>query len=348
MLNNRGIRRAGAAGRLALVLLLPALSLPASSARALEWHREAALPATSMESVRRVDGTLYVGGSDRVYVGANDGATWSATAPLGSDGAPIYTALPAGGALWAAAATVGVFRSGDGGQHWAPVNTGLTGLGATDVAQFALKGTGLYAATLGAGVFRLDLGDPTRWSAFNAGLPVSVAGNVSTIVLNGTTLLAPAGGNGYVYRFPEGAAEWQETAVRPPILAGFQATDLAGDGTHLLVASPSSVYRSVDDGQTWAPADAGLPNGSAVLLAQAGGTFFAMVDFLNNTHRLYRTDDAGASWQPVEETADAFVYEIEVAGDRLWAARQDGLWWAPVSVTPTRRTTWSLLKGAGR
>lgn len=337
---NRGIRPADAAGMLAL-----ALSLVTPPARAVEWHREEALPATSMESVRRVDGTLYVGGSDRVFVGANNGAGWSATTPLGGGDAPIYTALPAGGALWAASAGVGVFRSTDGGQHWAPVNAGLTGLGATDVVQFALKGSGLYAATLGAGVFRLDLADPTRWSGFNAGLPVSTAGNVSTIVLSGTTLLAPAGGNGYVYRFPEGATAWQETAVRPPILAGFVATDLAGDGTNLLVASGSSVYRSADDGQTWTPADAGLPNGSSVFLAQAGGTFFAMVDFLNNTHRLYRTDDAGVTWRSVEDAADAFVYEIEVAGDRLWAARTDGLWWTPVTVTPTRRTTWSLLKG---
>jgi hypothetical protein len=112
--------------------------------------------------------------------------------------------------------------------------------------------------------------------------------------------------------------------VRPPLLPGFLASDIYSDGANLLVTDGTSVYRSTDDAQSWTLAGAGLVNGTAAYFAEAGSTFFAVVDFINNTHRS-RSTDYGESWQPIEAVAHAFVYEIEVAGDRFCGA-VDGPW----------------------
>jgi len=193
-------------------------------------------------------------------------------------------------------------------------------------------------------VFAFDLATSTQWTAFNTGLDVFTSGSVSSIILNGTTLLAPAGANGFVYRLPQGGADWEEIAVRPPLLAGFLATDINSDGTNILVANGSSVYHSVDDGQSWSLAGSGLINGSDIFLAHGGSTFYAVVDFLNNTHQFYSSSDAGESWQPMEAVSNSVVFKIEVAGDRLFAARQDGLWWTQIPGTPVHPTTWGQIK----
>lgn len=301
-----------------------------------------------IDAVQLHGSTLFVAGEDKVYMGADDGASWVASNPVGAAPAPLLAVIPAASGLWVGSYGQGVFHSPDGGATWSGVNGGLTGLGATHITGFALKGDKLYTATDGAGVFELDLTNPAGWTAFNDGLPVSISGTVATIVLHGTTLVAPAGGNGFVYRRAQGVASWQEVAVEPPLLPGFVATDLLSAGAQLVLASGSRLYRSTDDAQSWELADTGLANGTAVFLAHDGAALFAMVNFLDNSHQLYRSDDAGTSWQALEESAYAYVYGLEVAGGNLFAARADGLWWTPLAATPVRPATLGKVKARFR
>jgi hypothetical protein len=210
------------------------------------------------------------------------------------------------------------------------------------------KGDSLYAGTVGAGVYVLDLAAPTHWSPFNAGFPVDTAGNVGALVLHGTTLIAPAGANGFVYRFPAGATAWQETAIVPPILPGLLATDLLVSGDDLLMGTSNLVYRSSDDGQTWTPASNGLVHGTAVFLTTTGPVFFAGIDFMGNNHRLYRTVDRGDHWQKIDEISGVFLYALEVGGDKLFAARMDGLWSTPLATTSVEGMSWGSLKNRFR
>lgn len=329
-------------GRVIGILCL-ALCTPAP-ARSLTWTRVQELPAADIETLQLHGTTLFAAGSDRVYRGADHGTTWTASNSVGAGSAPLFTVVPAGGALWVGIFGQGVFRSPDDGLTWKGVNSGLAGLGANHITEFAVKDGTLYAATEGAGVFALDLAAPTAWTAFNNGLPVSTAGSVSSIILHGTTLVAPAGPNGLIYRYPQGATAWQEVALQPPLLPGFVASDICSDGTNLLVADSRLIYHSANAAQSWALAGDGLANGTAVFLAHAGSTFLAVVDFFNNTHQFYSSTDAGVSWQPIEAVADAFVYEIEVAGDKLFAARTDGLWWTPLATTAVRSASWGQIK----
>ena len=328
-------------------MLCLGLAIPAT-ARSLTWTRVEELPATDVESVELHGTTLYAAGIDTVYLGAAFGSNWSPSNALGAGGAPILATVPAGGSLWAGTFGQGVLRGPEDGSNWSSFNAGLTGLGSNHVVAFEVRDDTLFAATEGAGVFALDLATPNLWTDFNDSLPVFTAGSVSSIVLSGTTLIAPAGANGFVYRLPQGAASWQEIAVRPPILPGFLATDIFTDGSTILVTNGSSLYRSTDDAQSWALAGAGLASGSAMFLAKGGPTFYAAVDFLNNTHQFFASTDDGESWQPIEGVTGGVVYEIEVAGGLLFAGRSDGLWWINPATVPVRSTSWGKMKARFR
>ena len=322
---------------LGLTLWIPATALPVT------WTRVEELPATDIEALALYGTILFAAGPDTVYQGAALGTTWSKSNSVGA-GAPVVAVIPAGGSVWVGSFGQGVFESPDNGQTWNGTNNGLTGLGANHVVDFAVRDDTLFAATEGAGVFALTLANPTAWTPFNDGLPVFTAGSVSAISLSGTTLVAPAGPNGLVYRLPQGATSWEEIAVRPPLLPGFLATDIYTDGANILVADGTSMFHSTDDAQSWSRAGTGLPQGAGTFIAGDGSTVYAVVDFMNNTHQFFVSQDAGDSWQPIEGVAAAFVYEIEVAGDKLFSAQTDGLWWTQPAHTEVRSASWGRLK----
>jgi hypothetical protein len=167
---------------------------------------------------------------------------------------------------------------------------------------------------------------------------------VGDLVLHGTTLVAPAGPNGLVYRFPEGATQWQEAPIVPPFIPGQLTNDLIVSAGDLFVGTSAGVYRSQDDALTWTFASTGLVHSSPIALATDGTILFAGIDFLGNNHRVYRSVDRGNSWQQIDEISGIFLYALAVAGDKLFAARNDGLWWTPLATTPVSRTRLSDFK----
>lgn len=325
------------------VLWIAGSLLPLPS-EALPWTRVVEVPASDVFSLQHHLTTLYAGSADIVYIGASEGMTWSATTPVDAAAAAIETVVPVGGALWAGTFAQGAYRSTDGGTHWDPVNTGLSGLGANAVIEIVEKSGKLYAGTGGAGVFVLDLAVPTQWTAFNSELPVLTAGTVEDLVLHGTTLVAPAGPNGYVYRFPEGATAWQEVAIVPPIAPGLMPSDLLAVGVDLFVGASHRVYRSEDDAQTWTFVGNGIASGTDTFLASDGPDLFAGVDFQGNNFRVYRSSNRGDSWQQIDEVIGSFLFALQVAGDRLFAARSDGLWWTPLTATGVHGASWGGFK----
>ena len=317
------------------------LPLPAA---AVTWTRVEEVPVDDVFSLHHFGTTLYAGAANIAYIGAAEGTSWTPTAVVDPAAAAIETVVPAGGALWVGTFGRGVFRSTNNGTSWGPVNTGLTGLGASQVFELVEKSDSLFAATGGAGVFTLDLAIPTQWSAFSNGIPISIAGTVETLVLHGTMLVATAGPNGFVYRFPEGATEWQEFNLVPPIAPGLLPTDLVTMGSDLFVGAPNRVFRSEDNAQTWTFAGNGIVQNSETFLAVDGTILYAGVDFQGNNHRIYFSPDRGDSWQPFDEIPGVFLFALAVAGDKLFAARNDGLWWTPVVTAAVEETTWGWIK----
>jgi photosystem II stability/assembly factor-like uncharacterized protein len=98
--------------------------------------------------------------SQSLYLSRDGGNTWNKS----SNGLPaelsiksiIFDPVHPDEIMYTGAFNGGVFRSMDGGKTWTAINNGLLN---REVNQLAISSDGLhlYAATEGAGVFRLDL-----------------------------------------------------------------------------------------------------------------------------------------------------------------------------------------------
>ena len=191
------------------------------------------------------------------------------------------------------------------------------------------------------GLFRTRDGGAT-WLAINSGSFVSgaIALAISPAEPNHLLLATDSG----VLASRNGGRDWSVEA--PDVLVGAAfavAYDL--DGTRALVSGPSAIFRR--DAERWRVTSA--PAGAAPARAMARGSVPARV-YLAGWKGVYRSDDWGASWVPInealpEEHADAVVIspgppEIVhvIAGGQLWGSLDAGRHWARRQVGASDRS----------
>ncbi|MBI3043896.1 MAG: hypothetical protein HYY78_13845 [Betaproteobacteria bacterium] len=170
--------------------------------------------------------------------------------------------------LLAAVYGAGIFKSTDGGNNWAPSNTGLVNKRVRQVKGQPVAVPGgspawILAATEG-GMYRSTDGG-TTWSASNTGLQCLVVSNLD--VFNSATSSA----------------------------YGDQNTVYAGTAC----ATNSGVYRSTDGGVSWSKADwSSLSVSSAKVnsITVAGSTPGQIVWVSTDGQGLFRSADGGATW----------------------------------------------------
>jgi len=119
----------------------------------VEWQR-AFIAVDPTDSQR-----LYAGFfQDGVYLSTDGGTTWAASsAGMNAETDISHIVVDdESGTIYASSTNAGVYYSIDQGQQWVAVNSGLAN---KDVVKLSLstKGTVLYAATRGGGVFRLGI-----------------------------------------------------------------------------------------------------------------------------------------------------------------------------------------------
>ena len=188
----------------------------------------------------------------------------------------------------------------------------------------------LYCGTVGAGVFRRTDG---AWVSFDdlAGMN---AGNVDMLTSIGDTLWAGAGGNGFIWRSLPGTSGFEAFQVAPFQSEVHLITDIVRRGAELLIGGTYGVYRSADGGATWTWSSTGFPTSGTVQFLEKGDTLYALRSTAASF--LYRSLDNGYTWQ-MEESMP-YCYAMRVSGDRMYAARLDGLWVrdaGPVGITPS-------------
>ncbi len=200
----------------------------------------------------------------------------------------------------------GVFKSGDGGHHWTPVNSGL---GDLSVSGLATSSTAVYAATP-AGLFVMT-GGATTWSTVGNSLPELVS-VVEIDPIHPTTLYAGTYGlpGGSVYRSTDAGATWTPASTGFPASGGVLALAVDPARTSTIYASveitigcpppclhpPGAafhVYKSVDSGLSWSLADSGLPFSTASLEVDPDHpeTIYAA-----GSGGVFRSVNGGASW----------------------------------------------------
>ena len=233
---------------------------------------------------------------------AHDASSWGGLFRTRDAGASWFPANPGrfvSGALGLAisptdphhlllATDTGLLRSRNGGRDWEIVAPTVL-VGAVFAAAFDADGQRALVST-GSGLFRSDSGDawgkiptPAGATPARALVPASVAGRV---YLAGGTRLA---------RSDDWGASWSSVADALP----------AAPVAALVAAPPETLYALVD-GRIWASPD----GGRTWLLRQAGLPAVAMEAlgrdprdpariWVVGSDRVFRSDDRGASWQPV-------------------------------------------------
>lgn len=299
--------------RIAFLPALATMALPSSA----QWERIAALPASDTPSLLVHEGTLYAGTDSTVWR-STGGEVWERGATLPNPGYFVDALFHDGSTLFAGTGGDGLYVSPIDGITWQHFSQGLSGLGSTHLADVATFDNDLWCATVGGGVFRRSGG---AWEPFGA-LEEMNAGNVAMLRAIGDTLWAGAGGNGYIWRTMPGMDQFEAKLVAPVEWDAHSITDIIGVEQDLLAGGTYGIYRSADGGDTWTWSSTGLPGGGIIRFLRAADALYALRS--GGISRLYRSHDAGASWQLVEQLA--FCYALAAFNGRLYAARTDGLW----------------------
>ena len=240
---------------------------------------------------------LYCSALDTgVFHSTDGGITWADTQLPQADSSgslPIAFSTDVAGELLVGSEFTGIqMRDGVSGQ-WQHSGNGLTDL-VRGIAISHQNPDRIFAASLNSGVFRsLDAGDTWTLSGLqdHVCLHLEVNPQDDNIVYVGTT-------RGLSATF-DGGGNWYELGQR--VLYADTLSRLAGDPQTLLVGGTGGyLFRSRDDGATWQSSSKGLPERTITVLEDAGASgLFAGMDRAG----LYRSTDAGWSWQKISTEA---------------------------------------------
>lgn len=215
-----------------------------------------------------------------------------------------------------------VFRSTDGGAHWAVVSRTLAlDVSPTFVAVDPARPARLYLATSSRGLWRSGDGGAT-WQAASQGPFAQQMSTISALAIPrkpaGTVIAGTGSG---LFRTGDAGKTWQR--LRSGVPAGFvRALVLAPSDPKVLYASISGapgngVYRSDDGGDSWRRVGDlnSFPVLTLTVLSQAPRTVLAAT--LDGT--IFKSTDGGAHWTPRITPAGQTIVLAAGPGNAVYA-----------------------------
>ena len=303
------------------------------------WHTDGPVDETVYSIAVAPSSTasnhVYAGTTSGVYRADNATLSWSAA----SNGLPTNTAdgtlitvlslavdpqlsllgspiVYAGTNQLGTAATL-LFRSTDGGAHWAPTSMpvpsdigGIFGLviDPTPVADPQTQRT-LYVATFGgAGIYKSpDSG--TTFHAANSGLgSTSVTALALHVTPPNTHILYAGTSFAGVYKSTNGGASWTAVNTGLPRTPGGVSTieSLAVDPTtpNIVYAGTGvGVYRTSDGGATWSAANTGLTDlqVTSMVIDLAMSAIYVGTTTQGHADGIFKSTNGGNTWSPLND-----------------------------------------------
>jgi photosystem II stability/assembly factor-like uncharacterized protein len=235
----------------------------------------------------------------------------------------------------------GVFRSSNAGKTWAYSPQPYR------VRAVAVAGKGVFAGTEDNGVF-LSTDSGTSWTNVSNGLPRDCG--VLSLTVSGNNLVAgciysngpPLG----VYLSSDGGRSW----VPGGALGGY-VMSLFSNGSVLLAGTLQGVYRSLNDGLSWARTNSEVSNHAAGSFAAIGTNLFAGTE----GGGIFLSTDKGASWTSVHASSSfgavaavgASVVVSDASGGVI-KSNDNGATWIDISEgMPSGLEITNLVTGAG-
>lgn len=283
---------------------------------------------------------LYAGTSGQgVFASRDGGKRWIRTYP--GQYAPTLAFNPNNPALAVASLRNRLVRSRDGGESWHTIP--LPWVEYNEIVSFLWLADGLLGAGTSQGRIYYSLDDGQTWVEGGAGLPPGGVLALS-MVGNGATATDPhqllAGTWTGVYGSRDGGQTWANLA--PSLGTPNGQALLAIDGG-LLLGTRSGLFRWQPGARQWTPMSSQFPSGVSSLAADPVDNHVLYAGTSNSA--LYRSQDAGANWEPMPALVSGIpalavdpkdrnhiyllaawerVYESRDGG-QSWEARWDGL-----------------------
>ena len=318
----------------------------------------------------QIPGVVFCAGSTGVIRSTDGGSNWTALTP-GLHAVPISSIAidpQHSDALYVGSngypANSGVYKTSNHGDTWEAATLGAWDL----INALAVDPTDaniVYAGT-DIGVFKsVDSGK--TWTAVNAGLaPPQQATGVSLLIIDpqhADTIYATSPDRRGLFKSTDGAANWSMIKSGLPLADSSPAliTSLVIDSedTSILYAGTyvgsSVVFKSKDGGLTWTassqdftPIAAKCCTWIAALAVDPGrsGTTYTAISTNSSGGSIWRTVDAGATWQNLFTSSSASVTALAIDprnSARIYAATTDGIIatdsagvdWKQIHGTPT-------------
>jgi photosystem II stability/assembly factor-like uncharacterized protein len=247
---------------------------------------------------------LAVDGAGRVYAGLGDGRVLESTDAGGSWTAAYRSAKPVEVrslaidrrtrpmTVYAGTSAGEVVRSTDAGKTWSSSGDGLEGQPVNAVAVDPRRRAGVVWAGTNGGMFRSGDGG-AHWRKIN---PLGVR----ELALDPTRPHTLFGASGGVSRSMDAGKTWKGMAGIKYALS-LVIDSRTRPGAVYAGTSYTSVLKSTDGGDTWAPANAGLsPLGEVVDLAVDTRTTPSTLYAASSHVGVKRSTDGGTSWQEDE------------------------------------------------
>jgi fibronectin type 3 domain-containing protein len=239
---------------------------------------------TSMVADAAGSGTIYTSTYSKIYMSANNGTSWSATAFAPTApvvGLAISPANPH--TLFAATDGAGVYTSTDSGATWTSIGP----------AQASVQG-GVVVDPANASHMWIGTSNGVQVTS-DGGQTWAAVGNltsVRSIAYSGGKLFASSNANGI--SFSDGSGGFTSIGNYSTATQGVMAMAISGSTVIAGSLSGAGVFRSADSGTTWASASSGLnaPSAPAVAVAKSAPTnLYGVIGY-----NVVKSADKGANW----------------------------------------------------
>ena len=253
-----------------------------------------------------------------------------------------------------------VYKSIDGGAHWADASNGLPNLASTGIETLAVAASPsstLYAILATRGVFKsIDSG--VSWQQVNSGLPADAIytalaidpTNADTVYV--ATAPIPADSDANVFQSTDGGGQWRQVPISGPAAAVITtlAVDPAvpstifasyGFGTDDFENAPSGfIFKSINSGVTWTAAQSALSRPTGFVYALAIDPSVSRRIYAATQQGVFMSTDFAASWTPINDgltgpDLNVLAISIDGNGSILRAATSAGLFEYQMTIPPS-------------